>query len=112
VKFKEIENKGQFFSLHPKLMAIVCDLAWYCKDNFEVDITVTSMIRIGDKGVHGDNRGCDIRSWDFTPNQIEDIKAHFNNKYPYGDGKHLTVIFHDSGQGEHFHCQAMRDGKV
>jgi hypothetical protein len=118
MKFKEIENKDQFFSLHPKLKLIVCDVAWYCLDNFEVDVTITSMIRIGDTGVHGDARGCDIRSWDFTPNQIEDIKSHFNNKYPYGDGRHLTCLPHGDAEhppissSYHIHLQVMRDGKV
>ena len=111
IKFKEPKNRLQFFSLHPKLMKIISDVAWYAKEHFNIDITITSMIRPGDLGVHGDNRGCDIRSWDFTKEQIGEIKYKFNTDYPYGDGKHPTCLVHDTGQGIHFHFQVKRDGK-
>jgi hypothetical protein len=118
MKFKEPENRMQFFSLHPKLMKIVTDVAWYCLENFDVEITITSMIRVGDPGVHGDGRGCDIRSYDFTPEQIATMKYYFNSQYPYGDGKHLTCLPHGdlehppvSTGGIHIHFQVRRDGK-
>jgi hypothetical protein len=118
MKFKEPENKLQFFSLHPKLMLIACDAAWYCLLNFGLEVTLTSMIRVGDSGVHGDGRGCDFRSWDLTKEQIEKLKKYVNEKYDYGDGKHLTCLPHGdkthppiSEAGMHIHLQVIRDGK-
>jgi hypothetical protein len=118
MKFKEPDNRNQFFSLHPKLRAIVTDLDWYCINSFVTEITITSMIRVGDKGVHGDGRGCDVRSWDFTSEQIAELKFYINQKYNYGDGVHVTCFPHGDAEHPpntgtyHIHLQVRRDGKV
>ena len=77
------------------------------------------MIRVGDKGVHGDGRGCDVRSWDFTPEQVAEIKFYINQGYNYGDGVHVTCLPHGdedhppvSDAGMHIQLQVRRDGKV
>jgi hypothetical protein len=115
MKFKEPDNKLQFFSLHNKLMTLICSVNTFCIDNYEVEPTITSMIRVGDPGVHGDARGCDFRSWDFKPEQIQQIVDYANKKFPYGDGIHPTCLYHDAGLGVdnlHLHFQVMRDGRT
>lgn len=55
--------------------------------------------------VHSSWRGADIRSRDYTRDEIGILRAAINKRFEYGRGKEVA-LFHDMGAGAHFHLQA------
>ena len=117
MKFKREHMRNEFWKLHVKLQYIVFDLALFVKRNFAKEIVVTSVYRPynGIKySVHNSFRGVDIRSKNFTKEERDAILQYISGRYQY-DPKRLylqTIIFHDVGQGEHFHLQVHPNTKV
>lgn len=113
MKFKDFNLREQFWYIHPKLRKILGDLEYKCMKDYKTEITITSLIREDDEhSVHyiTFKRGADVRSYDFTSDQIDEILMYLNTEYPYGDQIHLTAICHDTGLGRHFHLQVIADG--
>ena len=69
--------------------------------------TITSLYRIGDKGVHGTLpvRGVDIQCRD--PAEGEWIEDRLNGKWIYDPDRpdKKVCMYHDVGQGAHIHIQ-------
>lgn len=68
---------------------------------------ITSLIR--QEGIHALGRAVDLRSTELTPAQVVAFDAYMNDKYKPWTGQdgemHKTCIYHDVGQGAHFHLQ-------
>ena len=109
MKFKYEQKSHEFWSLKPKLRLILCDLEYFCLNEFGKELIITELLRKprSDNDVHPYGRGADIRSWIFDDKEKLDIIEYINRKYPYGDGEHDSIIFHDVGKGEHFHIQVI-----
>lgn len=107
MKFKLESMRNEFWMLHPRLRKILCDLDDFCINEFCIEITITSLIRKDNaKSVHCYGRGSDVRSWDFSKEQIDAILEYINRLYPYGDGVHKTIMYHQVGDDSfHFHLQ-------
>ena len=93
--------------LHHKMMEL---LIWYVERYGGDKLIITSMYRIGDKGVHGQVpcRGVDIRTrgvWEDPQRFVDEIYR----VWEYGDGKHKVALFHDVGRGEHIHLQVRNE---
>jgi len=69
--------------------------------------TVTSLYRIGDKGVHGSLplRGIDLRCR--TVRHGEEVMKFVDERWTYDFTRPLMkcCIYHDAGQGSHLHLQ-------
>lgn len=110
IRFKEDTDYEHFQELNPKLRGIVLDLASFCNYHFNKDIMVTSLFRLEDKrSVHAYGRGADIRSLDFTAEEIVKIKRYLNTTYIYDPQrpKKVTCLYHNVGLGNHLHLQVM-----
>lgn len=95
------------------LRQIVGALHAYVQHNFNKHVVITSVFRDDPTSVHAYWRGVDIRSWIYTQAETRKIVAFVNGNFPYGDGVHQTAIYHDVGQGIHFHLQVRaRPGPV
>lgn len=111
IRFKEDTGYEHFQELNPKLREIVLDLASFCSFHFNKDIIVTSLFRLEDKkSVHAYGRGADIRSLDFSAEEIAQIDTYLNTTYIYDPKRpnKLTCLYHNVGQGDHLHLQVMR----
>ena len=102
-----------FLWMHPRLMMIVFDFLSYLHDNGVSWAEITSMFRLGDKGVHGDYRGLDIGT-DNIPYKLGQKAADYiNKKYPYDPKRPKldTCFFHavpsNDDSGYHYHFQTM-----
>jgi hypothetical protein len=111
ILFKSDTEKAQFSDnrLDNRLRIILFALSGYVRFNFGKDIVITSIYREGDTGVHGYWRGIDIRTRHagidyFTDEEISKITDYLKN-FEYGDNIHNTSLYHDVGQGIHFHIQ-------
>lgn len=77
------------------------------EDELSVEFTITSIYRIGDKGVHGTLpvRGIDWRCrndsfGEFVENYINALYA-----YDYKRPEMKVCMYHDTGLGKHLHIQ-------
>ena len=57
------------------------------------------------KSPHQFWHGVDIRSRDFTPEQIKEIENHLNTCYNQTNYYKFTAKCHNVGKGDHFHIQ-------
>lgn len=77
------------------------------EDEVGITLTVTSLYRPGDQGVHGTLpvRGVDVRCRDLAIGQA--IAAWINDRMVYDPDRPelLTCIVHDAGSGLHLHIQ-------
>jgi len=87
----------------PKLRHIAIE----AERHFGVELTITSLYRIDDGGVHGTLplRGLDVRCHDRTVGGA--VEDYANTMWVYDPGRpHLRVCqAHDSGMGFHLHFQ-------
>ncbi len=78
------------------------------QDRLGVEPVITSLHRIGDKGIHGTLplRAVDIRA--VSPEIAEIIVDYINGLFVYDPARPnmQCAIYHDSGQGRHIHLQA------
>lgn len=88
--------------IHPTLRSMFRDL-----EQMHGEQTITSLYRIGDKGVHGQLplRGIDVRCRD--PLNGAAIENSMNAIWQYDPERPgmKCCIFHDVGQGAHIHLQ-------
>lgn len=85
-------------------------------------MVVTSTIRTHEENkaigsvsrTHVEGRAADIRSRNFDNIAIKEFIKFFNHKYEdiaaisRSDGKPRLVVYHDSGNGSHFHVQTFQ----
>ena len=106
-----------------RLRRIVFGVAGYVNYRWGKDITVTHILRSQWqqdqyysttpgylqspwKSVHQYGRGIDLRSRDFTKEQIAELADWVNENFPYDErNSHSTLIYHNIGLGKHLHLQ-------
>lgn len=133
MRFKRPEMGVEFITLDPLLQLIICDVnkwgldhgeepTWTCfkrtaeeqMELYEMEIQrlidqgmaldVAQKLSVSKKvSVHMFDRGADFRP--FKNNNLNLlIEEYINSKYPYGDGVHKTLLFHE-GTANHGHLQ-------
>ena len=119
-RFLELEFNGQ--RINRKLRFMVNAIDNFCQYHFDNEITITHIIRNQEqqdsfyandpvyqrkswKSVHQYGRGVDLRSYDFTDDEIAKLCEFVNQVFPYGDGIHKACICHNVGRGKHIHVQ-------
>jgi hypothetical protein len=103
--FEKDKFVNEFDVLDARLREIVLWTTGYTSGKWEIPLRVTSIYREGNGSVHGHWRGLDAGSREFSTWAQGEILEVVNKRYPYGDEEHKTLIWHDVGQGEHFHFQ-------
>ena len=113
----EKENKNLF--------DLLADLNLFCTINFSKDAVITMIYRTQEeqdnlyrnspkykkrkfKSSHQFWHGVDIRSWNFTPKQVNKIEEYLNSKYNKTNFYKWTAKAHNVGSGIHFHIQYTR----
>jgi len=109
IAFKQGVSPADVLSL-TVTMLIVLQAA---KDWFLVinkPLVMTSLLR--QDGVHALGRAVDIRSTDLTEAEVVAFESYMNDKFKAWRGQdkkmHKTCIYHDVGQGVHFHLQVQK----
>jgi hypothetical protein len=101
---------SQLDFIEPLLRDIVIGL----EKKYGVEFMITSLYRIGDKGVHGQLplRGIDLRCWDKSLGEM--IEEEINTLYVYDPERpNMSVcMFHDIGQGAHLHLQVHPNTRI
>jgi len=126
IKFKTVMIQHEYWSstkgIKSKLKKLIELISFYVELKYKKNIMITGLIRTQAeqdsiyknnkkyqkkpwKSVHQFGRGCDLRSWTFTKEQIRDIQE-FANRIPYRKGKNTCVV-HNVGRGLHFHFQVL-----
>ena len=89
--------------INDKLRALAVDL----ESSTGIELIITSLYRLDDKGVHGQLplRGIDTRCRDSAIGRA--LEAHVNSRWKYDfNREHVQcAIFHDTGLGPHLHLQ-------
>ena len=105
-KTKVIETQWNSDYLNTKLRLLVMVIGMYMLLHYKVVMTITSIFREGDKGVHGYWRGVDIRVHDFKSGEAEELTNWINKMFDYDPKRILSVaVHHNVGQGDHIHLQ-------
>ncbi|MFA6198656.1 MAG: hypothetical protein WC734_05940 [Patescibacteria group bacterium] len=112
IKWKEDCLKTEWIELllkNPRLVFLALEFA----NAIGQAITVTSIFRRSDNGVHGYWRGIDLSVRGFGLSRVEEIVERLNARYPYDPKrkKMVTYLLHDVGFGLHLHIQTMTEAK-
>jgi len=92
--------------LHPRLRAVLTAVDAYSMFHFGKQVVVTSLVRkTSKKSVHYWGRGADIRSWIYTPSEVQDIVQFVVENFPYEHARYKSAVFHSVGKGFHIHLQ-------
>lgn len=111
IRFKTPEMRDEFRHLRRKLISIICAMAVYGFERFNKIITVTSVYRKNDMGVHGLWRGCDIRTSNFTRAERQELSNFINEHTEYDpvrEGMHCCIygtLDKNGKHDDHFHIQ-------
>jgi len=114
-KYPNLEQEFKF-RIDNRLQFIIYAVAGFVWDNFGVHITLTELLRdektqrrlYPDReyiiSVHEVGRGADIRTRDFTKEEIDKIVEFVNYNVYYGKEDKEVAIYHDV-KGLHLHIQ-------
>jgi hypothetical protein len=116
VKLKYKNKLEQLTMIHPLLLMILADMAWWCAKR-NIDFVLTDLLsslkrdkKLGrTSNSHRTARAADLRSRTFTDEQKEQFEDYFNDKYAYlasisrSDLVPRLVVLHGEGDNEHFH---------
>ena len=83
------------------------DILVWLEEQYPGHVVFTSGFRSGDKGVHGTIpcRAVDLRSRIFKkPEEVANY-INYHWEYDYKRPEIKVCVYHDSGQGPHFHIQ-------
>ena len=105
VYFKEGKLREEFHKLDSRVRKIAYVLSTLMDALHGEKATVTSVYREDVHSPHHFYRAIDLRSRDIKPEACVYLEAILNVIFPYEKEAHQTVIYHDSGQGIHFHIQ-------
>lgn len=116
-EFEELQDKNYY------LEDLINDVAQYCKKEFDKNITITMIYRTDEEqdNIYKDNeryqfkkfksphqfwQAVDLRSRDFTEEEITQLVDYINKKYNVQNYYKWTAKNHEvNGHGEHFHIQ-------
>jgi len=99
MKFKSEQDKMLFTALHPILIMIYGDLAWYAKSMHGVDLMITQTISTPEQDAklgrvskaHQRGLAIDIRTKDLDAFVIDDLQNYLNTKFEYEQYKYLSL---------------------
>jgi hypothetical protein len=117
IKFKHKEDEMMFTMLHPALIMIFADLAYYAQSKHNIDLVVTETITTEDEDKklrrrsksHQQGRAIDIRTRDIDPFIVQDLINYVNNKREYLRFHYMSktgikrLAFFHVGNAEHIH---------
>lgn len=117
VRFKHEKDKELILSLHPALLMIFFDLAFYAKEKHDVDLMITSTISTPAEDLalkrtsksHQKGLALDIRSKDMNVYITQDIIEYINNKEEYKKYRYMSfsgisrLAYLHVGNYEHIH---------
>lgn len=83
MKFKTEELCGQYWKLTPKARYLAGYIDYLLWKWYKKEAIITCIFYIGGSGVHSQWRAFDIRSTDFTYNEIAVIQEEVNRTFPY-----------------------------
>lgn len=117
IKFKHDIDKMNFSSLHPILIMIFADMAYYAQSRHNIDLVVTDTVSTAEQDLmlgrisksHQEKRALDIRTKNLDPFIVQDIIEYINSKdaylqyhYESRSGKKRLAYYH-THKGEHIH---------
>jgi len=116
LRFKDPELEEQWKSgrLHPGMVVMVLAAARWHYLRTGKPAVITSLFRLGDKGVHGDWRGSDLRTWELGKDGQQEWEDYINAAFPYDYStkkKSKTAKVHElrgedgKSEGRHLHLQ-------
>jgi hypothetical protein len=117
IKFKHDEDKEMFYMLHPALIMIFADMAYYAQAQHNVDLVVTETITTPQEDnelkrtskSHQQGRAIDIRTRDLSAWVVQDILEYINKKPEYSRFHYLSssgykrLAYYHIGNAEHIH---------
>jgi len=83
MKFKTDEIAEQYWQLTPKARYLASYIDYLLWKLYKKQATITCIFYQGGSGVHSQWRAFDIRSTDFTYNEIANIQEKVNTTFPY-----------------------------
>jgi hypothetical protein len=123
-KNSKIESRAQF--LTKELYEIMIEMCEWAKATLSVNPVVCETVTtteedkaLGRSSVtHQQGRAFDLRTRDWTQEQINLFMSHFTDKYgslgAIGSrtGKPTLIVYHNAGHGPHFHIQLKTDFSI
>ena len=117
IKFKHEEDKEMFTLLHPLLVMIFADMAYYAQSRHNIDLVVTDTISTleEDKALnrvsssHRRKIALDIRTANIDAFIVSDIIEYINKKSEYNKYKYVSLsgvrrlAYYHVGSAEHIH---------
>jgi hypothetical protein len=117
IKFKKEEDKLMFTQLHPILIMIFADMAYYAQSKHNIDLVVTDTIstleddkKLGRKSsAHRRSIALDIRTKNLDPFIVAEIIDYVNKKPEYDEYKYVSwsgarrLAYYHVGTNEHIH---------
>lgn len=91
-------NESHFMRMSPRLSSIIFYVEYTCR-KWKKESVWTSFIRprLNDSGIHALGRGADQSVKNLDREEVEQLLAEINDRFPYGDGKHQSAIYHAGG---------------
>tara|TARA_R110000868_G_C10972634_1_gene770652 strand:+ start:31807 stop:32196 length:390 start_codon:yes stop_codon:yes gene_type:complete len=117
IAFKNEKDKDLILTLHPILLMIFFDLAWYAKSRHGVDLTVTATKSTPEEDAalkrtstaHQNGLALDIRSKNINVFITKDLVEYINSKEEYKDYRYMSfsgidrLAYLHVGSAEHIH---------
>ncbi len=123
--FKTQANFDGFFLMHPMAQEIA---AYMIQQALAYDVAIPTITETKTSGEvdkalgrvsrsHEDGRAWDFRTWNMDTWQREEIMKHTIDKYGHlgafnSAGVRCLLVYHNSGHGDHIHCQLDGSFKV
>jgi hypothetical protein len=103
ILFKEGVTPRDLAKIHPKLRRIVDWMSTYVWQNYTDDLVVTDIYRDDPASPHAYFRAIDFAMLEHGDS--EHLRYLVNSMFPYGDGKHETIVPLQHGSSPHVHVQ-------
>lgn len=116
--FKSIFAQERAKYLHPFVHSVMMEMIEWVKKEFKFTPVITETVTtleedkfLGRKSyTHNECRAFDMRTRDWTKEQIGKFKSHFEEAHgehgaQNAKGFPMLIVHHDAGHGPHFHVQ-------
>lgn len=118
VKLKQGTDPSELLSVHPSMLILLSECASYAKEQ-KIDLVVSDILSeaLDDAKLqrvsktHAEGRAIDLSVHGWSVDQIQGLISRINSKYTNigavsaVTGKGTPVVFHNNGNGWHFHLQ-------
>jgi len=105
VIFLEPRFEKEYDALDRRVIGIVAVIEALCRSLYYAETTVTSVWRNDKASPHYYHRAVDLRSNHLKPEDTLYVVNLINLVYPFNHNNLQTILWHDVGQGWHFHVQ-------